>query len=163
MKGTWQTDSPSPGPHLAILAIIAAAVLGSGAAAAAATAVVIAVIAFGALLALVVIGLAVLVVYRIRRERQAAPPVLLRQLDAGTPRELGQSGPRELHQHTHYHWHGAEAPAEILRRVSGRSSERKRSCDWRTGCSGGSVPSAAGSGSTGRAARTDKATRGGEP
>jgi hypothetical protein len=117
--GTWQeTSGGSPGPHLVILAILAAALLASGAAAAVATAVVITVIAFGALLALVVIGLAALVVYRVRREHQLAPPVLLRQLDAGTPRQLGRSGPRELHQHIHHHYHGADSAgvAEIIRR-----------------------------------------------
>jgi hypothetical protein len=29
---------------------------------------------------------------------------------------IGQQGPLELHQHTHYHWHGTEQPAEIVRR-----------------------------------------------
>jgi hypothetical protein len=115
MKGTWQTTSPPPGPHVAILAIIAAALLGSGAAAAAATVIWTVVIIAGALFGLATIGLAALVVYRIRAERRQAPPVLLRQLPAAAP-AVEANGPRELHHHTHYHWHGAEQPAEILRR-----------------------------------------------
>ena len=38
---------------------------------------------------------------------------------------VGQAMPRELHQHTHYHWHGAEPPAEILRRPAGHDDERR--------------------------------------
>jgi hypothetical protein len=37
---------------------------------------------------------------------------------------VGQAMPRELHQHTHYHWHGAEPPAEILRQPAVRDERR---------------------------------------
>jgi hypothetical protein len=114
--GTWQeTGSSSPGPHLVILAIIAAALLGSGAAAAVATAVVIAVIAFGALVALVTIGLTALVIWRVRAEHRQAP-VLLRQLPAAAPPAVEAAGPRELHQHWHFHGTEPQQLAEILRR-----------------------------------------------
>jgi len=114
--GTWQeTGSSSPGPHLVILAIIAAALLGSGAAAAAA-AIVIAVIIAGSLLALVTIGLAALVVHRIRAERRQAPPMLLRQLPGATPPAVEAAGPRELHQHWHFHGTEPQQLAELLRR-----------------------------------------------
>jgi hypothetical protein len=117
MHGTWQTTSGHPALRLAVLAVLAAVLLGSGAAAAVSAVIWTVVIIAGTLLALATIGLAALVVYRIRREHQAAPPVLLRQLDAGAPRELGASGPRELHQHWHFHGADSVSAAEILRRA----------------------------------------------
>ncbi len=116
MKGTWTTTSDRPAGHLVLLAVIAAALLGSGTAAAVATAIVTIVIITGALLGLAVIGLAALVVYRIRREHQAAPPVLLRQLSGTAAPALEPPGPRELHNHWHFHGTEPEQLAEIIRR-----------------------------------------------
>lgn len=117
MEGKWYTTSSGgPGAHLAILGVIAAVLLGSGAAAAVSAVIVTVVIIAGALLGLVTIGLAALVVHRIRREHQAVPPVLLRQLPGAAAPAVEPPGPRELHQHWHLHGVGAEQLAEVIRR-----------------------------------------------
>jgi hypothetical protein len=115
MKGTWQTID-HPAGHLAVIAVIAAVLLGSGAAAAVSAAIITVVIITGALLALVTIGLAALVVYRVRAERRQAPPMLLRQLPGATAPAVEPSGPRELHQHWHFHGTEPQQFADILRR-----------------------------------------------
>ena len=77
-----------------------------------------------ALVVLVLAAAAWITVYRLRHGEMPWAPLARRWLPEPVVHELpgperpavGQAMPRELHQHTHYHWHGAEPPAEILRR-----------------------------------------------
>jgi hypothetical protein len=116
MKGTWTTTDDHPAGHLAVIAVIAAVLLGSGAAAAVASVIVTVVIIVGALFATAVVGLGVLVVYRVRAERRQAPPVLLRQLPGAAAPAVDPPGPRELHNHWHFHGTDPEQLAGIIRR-----------------------------------------------
>jgi hypothetical protein len=125
VRGTWQTTDSGGGWKAALLAIGAVLLLGSGGAVAAVSEALI-----GALLAAVVVtalSVVALAAFLVHRARNPSPEGFVRLPGVRMPvrYELGpeterpaieQSGPREVHQHVHYHWHGAEAPAEILRR-----------------------------------------------
>lgn len=124
MHGTWKTTSgDGGGAAVAVLAVVAAVVLlGSGAAAAIASAVIVTVIVAGAVLALGVVALTVLVVCRLRHQEPQAVSVLaergaLMRAERERP-ALEQGGPREVHQHWHQHFHGVDEDrvAQILRR-----------------------------------------------
>lgn len=117
MEGKWYTTSGGGGGRLAVLAVIAAVLLGSGAAAAVASVIVTVVIVAGVLAAVAVIGLAAVVIWRLRHE----PPVsavLAERAAAVRAEQLrgAQPAPRELHQHVHFDGTDPAAVAEILRR-----------------------------------------------
>lgn len=119
MKGTWQTTDHGGGAGPALLVIAAVLLLGSGGAVAAAVT-----DALWAVSGVVLLSAGTLAGLLIRHARhpeavsRIVPRPQFHELGGERP-ELGRTVPRELHQHTHYHWHGAQdggQRAEIIRR-----------------------------------------------
>ena len=125
MKGTWTTTGGSGSGAPALLIICALLLLGSGGAVAAVSAAVIDVLlAAVAVTVLTVVAAVVLVVLRVRNPSHEGlvrlPGVRMpTRYELPDPQRaaIGEAAPRELHQHVHHHYHGAEPPREeILRR-----------------------------------------------
>lgn len=121
--GTWQETGGGGdiGGGWLVAAVVAAVLLGTGAAAAVASAIVTIVIVVGAVLALSVVALAVVLVYRLRRYEPQGEAVLAERAALVRAEQerpaIEQGSPRELHQHWHQHFHGVDEDrvAEILR------------------------------------------------
>ena len=126
MHGTWKTTGGGPSLPVGVIiggAAIAAVVYGLFLALAQIVADLItaAIISGFTLLFTVPPVWLLLRLYRHRHGAMPSPPRLVPQVQRhelpGAERPaIDRTGPRELHQHTHYHWHGTEAPAEIIRR-----------------------------------------------
>ncbi len=131
-SGTWQTTGGGGGCGLVVVVLLLLA-LGSGAAAAIASliATIIAVIAIGAgaVAVMIIAGLGYLawrrrrggrehrqVIPRPRYHQLAAPEPDRPAIEGRAPAALDQAGPRELHQHWHFHGIDEDRVAEILRR-----------------------------------------------
>jgi hypothetical protein len=130
MHGTWQTTGRQGAVVVAAFAGIVVIASGIGAAVeqfaeSIAEAALFTVFALAVLLA---VAGTWTVVYRMRHgeapwarlARRITPEPVMHALPGPERPAVGPAMPRELHQHTHYHWHGAEGPAEILRRQSER-------------------------------------------
>ena len=128
MRGTWErTDSGSGGLAL-VLIIIAAVVFGSGAAAAIDTALVALLIAAAVIAVLVTVAL---IVFLWHRTRNPSPqgfvrtPLVRSSVVHELPGERPAIGPREVHQHWHFHGVDEDRVAEILRPHAGHDDERR--------------------------------------
>ena len=138
MHGTWKTTGGGFGGPVGLV-ILGAVLVGVAVGIAEAVAeftrdlVFIGLLSLCALVVLAVVVAAWVTVYRLRHGEMPWAPLARRWLPEPVVHELpgperpavGQAMPRELHQHTHYHWHGAEPPAEILRRPAGHDDERR--------------------------------------
>ncbi len=120
MHGTWKTTGGSPVSGKTVLLVASAVVVAASGMGAELTAMVAdVVIALAVVTGLIIIGGVACLVSRARHSSQGSIPApLVRQL-AAPERErpaLKQSGPRELHQHYHFHGVDPGQVAEILRR-----------------------------------------------
>ena len=115
-SGTWQTSGGGGGLVVVVLVLLLA---GSGAAAVIAAAVIELIIAVAVVVALAVAGLIALAVYRARHPQvrpHFIPQPVMHQLAEPERPAIEAPGPRELHQHWHFHGVDEDRVAEILRR-----------------------------------------------